>query len=163
MHSLCVPTIGPSPIPSLVGVIASASLRRTRMASRYSCLTSRTCPQAVPRGLSSGRRARKVHCLTAGSLTSLNARFLSLLCPLRVTHTRALYVFSSPPIVNSLEINQATLHTTPGCQMPPIHNASRSLGKSSFYVYGCVLNLAFETILLQDYHQYQLRRDCQRK
>jgi hypothetical protein len=119
MHSLCVPAIGPSSIPSLVGVIASASLRRTRMVSRYSCLTSRTCPRAVPRGLPSGRRARKVHCLTAGSLTSSKAHFLSLLCPLRVTHTRVLYVFSPPSGVNLLEINQATLHTTLGCQMPP--------------------------------------------
>jgi hypothetical protein len=95
MHSSCVLTIGPSSNPPLVGVIASASLRRTRMASQYLCLTSRTCLQAVPRGLPFGRRARKVHCLTAGSLTSLKARFFSLSSPFRVTHARVLYVFSS--------------------------------------------------------------------
>jgi hypothetical protein len=119
MRSLCVPTIGLSSIPPLAGVIASASLRRTHMASRYSCLTSRTCLRAVPHGLPFGRRARKVHGLMAGKLTSSKARFLSLSSPFRVTDAYVLYVFSSPAGVNLHEINQATLHTSPGCQMPP--------------------------------------------
>ena len=81
IHSLCVLTIGPSSTPPLVGVIASASLRRTRMASRYSCLTSRTCPRAVPPGLPFGRIARKVHGPMAGKLTLLKARLSSLSSP----------------------------------------------------------------------------------
>jgi len=127
-NSLCVPAIGPSSIPPLVGVIASASLRRTRMANRYSCLTSRTCLRAVPPGLPFGRRARKVHGLTAGKLTSLKARFSSLSPPFRVTHTRCLRVLLP------CRCQFARYKSSHSAYYPGLPNASRSTAPAAVWV-----------------------------